>query len=231
MPGDGLVTREPGGDLVVVGAGGFGRETVEAVRAANEAGAGWHLLGYLDDDMSLAGTLIDGTRVLGGIGELVNMPAVSVVVCTGRPDNYFSRPRLVRKLDLPLERYATIIHPSATISSTSHVGAGSVLLGHVDLTASVEIGAHVAVMPHATLTHDDVIEDYATLASGIRLGGRVRIGRCAYIGAAAMVREDRRVGDYSLVGMGAVVTRDIPPREVWIGIPARRLRGTDIPDV
>jgi sugar O-acyltransferase (sialic acid O-acetyltransferase NeuD family) len=210
--------------LVVVGAGGFGRETVEAIRALNAAGGRWRLAGYLDDDPARHGTAIGGVPVLGGIAELDHLPDTSVVVCTGRPDNYISRPQIVEKLGLPPERYATIIHPSASVSVTSRVGPGSVLLAQTVLTAAVTVGSHVAIMPHVTLTHDNVIGDFATVASGVCLGGSVRVGRCAYIGAGALVREGRSVGSCALVGMGAIVTRDIPPGEVWAGVPARYVR-------
>jgi len=146
------------------------------------------------------------------------------VVCTGRPDNYLSRPRIVGELDLPAERYATITHPTAAISASSRVGPGSVLLAHVVLTAAVRIGSHVAVMPQVTLTHDDVVGDFATLASGARLGGGVRVGAGAYVGAGALVRENRAVGPGSLVGMGSVVLSDVPAGQVWTGVPARFLR-------
>jgi len=213
-----------GGDLVIIGAGGFGRETADAVRAANAAGGSWRLLGYLDDDPALSGSCVDGVPVLGGTAELSRLPDASVVVCTGRPDNYLSRPRIVGELDLPAERYATIMHPTAAISASSRVGPGSVLLAHVVLTAAVRIGSHVAVMPQVTLTHDDVVGDFATLASGAHLGGGVRVGAGAYVGAGALVREHRAVGPGSLVGMGSVVLSDVPAGQVWTGVPARFLR-------
>lgn len=218
------MTTMPGGDLIVVGAGGFARETVEAVRAMNNCGASWRLLGYLDDDPVLLGKQIDGTPVLGRIEELKNLPDASIVVCTGRPDNYQSRPRIVTALGLPAERYATIIHPATAVSTSSSIGPGSVVLAHTALTSAVRIGSHVAVMPQVVLTHDNVVDDYATLATGVRLGGRVRIGRGAYVGAGALVREGLAVGDGALVGMGAVVLDDVPAREVWAGLPARYLR-------
>jgi sugar O-acyltransferase (sialic acid O-acetyltransferase NeuD family) len=211
-------------DLVVVGSGGFGRETAEAIRALNDTGERWRLAGYLDDDPARHGTEVDGLRVLGGTGELRDMPGTSVVVCTGRPGDYTSRSRIVGRLGLPAERYATITHPSASVPATSAVGPGSVLLAQTVLTAGVTVGAHVAIMPHVVLTHDDVIEDFATLASGVCLGGGVRVGPGAYLGAGALVREHRTVGAGALVGMGAVVTRDVPAHQVWAGAPARYLR-------
>lgn len=122
------------------------------------------------------------------------MPGVCIVVCAGRPGNYVSRPRIVERLRLPPERYATIVHPSASVPVTACIGPGTVLLAQTVLSAAVTVGSHVAIMPHVVLTHDDVIADFATIASGVCLGGGVRVGRCAYIGAGALVRENRSVG-------------------------------------
>lgn len=212
------------GKLVLVGAGGFGRETADAVHAMNTCGASWQLLGYLDDNPVLQGTFINDTPVLGGISEVKNLPDTSFVVCTGRPDNYVSRPGIVDRLGLSADRYATIVHPTAAVSASSRIGPGSVLLANVVLTAAVIIGSHVAVMPHVALTHDDVIGDFATIASGVLLGGHVRIGKGAYLGAGALIREGLNVGKRAMIGMGSVVLDDVPEEEVWIGAPARYLR-------
>jgi len=212
-------------ELVIVGAGGFARETAQAVVDSGE----FKLLGHLDDNPALHGTEVDGVPVLGGCDLVHELPEARVVICVGNPRDYAARARLVRRLDLPADRYATVIHPTAAVSATSRVGPGSVLLAHCVLTASVEVGAHVAVMPHVVLTHDDVVEDYATLASGVRLGGGARLERGAYVGAGALVREGTTVGAWSLIGMGSSVLGDVPPGEVWVGSPARRLRAADAP--
>ena len=216
------------GGLVIVGAGGFARETAQAVRAARTFGGGPELLGHLDDDPALHGRAVDGVPVLGGCelvhGLLRDRPGLRVVVCVGSPRDYAVRARLVRRFGLPDQCYATVVHPTAAVSASSSVGPGSVLLAHCVLTAAVRVGAHVAVMPQAVLTHDDEVGDFATVASGVRLGGGVRLERGAYVGAGALVREYAVVGAWSLVGMGATVLGDVPPGEVWIGGPARRLR-------
>jgi sugar O-acyltransferase (sialic acid O-acetyltransferase NeuD family) len=223
-------TEPAGRDLVIVGSGGFARETAQAVQALNDGGgAGWRLLGYIDDDPARHGQRVDGLPVLGGREQVAQLPAASFVVCTGRPGNYVSRLRIVEELGLPPGRYATVIHPSAAVSASSSVGPGSVLLAHVTLTAAVRVGAHVAVMPNVTLTHDDVIGDFATIASGVNVGGGAHIRTAAYLGAGALIGEGATVGAFSLVGMGAIVRHDVPPCEVWIGAPARRHRAADIP--
>ncbi|MEU9143573.1 NeuD/PglB/VioB family sugar acetyltransferase [Streptomyces sp. NPDC048349] len=222
-------------DLLIVGAGGFARETAQAVRdvAAADAARGrpprWRLAGHLDDDPALHGREVDGAPVLGGSERVHELADARVLVCVGSPRDYAVRARLVRRLGLPASRYATVVHPTAAVSGSSVLGAGSVLLAHCVLTAAVRVGSHVAVMPHAVLTHDDAVGDFATLASGVRLGGGVRVGRGTYLGAGSLVREYTAVGAWSLTGMGSTVLADVPPGEVWAGSPARRLRAADGP--
>lgn len=208
-------------DLVIVGAGGFARETAAAVRTLGDT---WRLLGFLDDDETLHGRYRQGVPILGGIDAVRELPTAAVVVCVGNPRDYAARSRIVRRLALPPERYATIVHPSAAVGAGSVVGPGSVLLAHVALTADVRVGAHVTVMPQVVLTHDDMVADFVTIASGVRVGGGAVIGRGAYLGAGALIREALTIGDWSLVGMGSVVLHDVPPGEVWAGSPARFLR-------
>ncbi|WP_248961931.1 acetyltransferase [Sphaerisporangium perillae] len=214
--------------LLIIGAGGFARETAQLVHAINDVSPTWDLLGHLDDDPAKHGTLVDGVPVLGGSGEAVEREEAQVVVCTGSPRDYGSRARIVARLGLPSERYATLVHPSASVSRSSSIGPGSVVLAQVALTAAVTVGAHVSVMPHVTLTHDDVIGDFATLAAGARLAGGVHVEPGAYVGSGALVRETLTIGSSALVGMGSVVTRDIPPREVWAGVPARFIRPSTV---
>ena len=208
-------------DLVIVGAGGFARETAAAAN-------GWRVLGFLDDNPALRGASRSGRPILGGVDSVADWPEAAVVVCVGNPRDYTARQRIVQRLDLPVDRYATVVHPAAEIGAGSAVGPGSVLLAGAVLTADVTVGAHVAVMPQAVLTHDDRVGDFVTIASGVRLGGGVALDRGAYLGAGALVREGVTVGAWSLVGMGSVVVRDVPPDEVWAGVPARFLRSAEL---
>jgi sugar O-acyltransferase (sialic acid O-acetyltransferase NeuD family) len=207
--------------LLIVGAGGFARETAAAVAAINDVRPTWSLLGFLDDDPRLHGELIGGKGVLGPSNTVEEHGDAAVVICTGRPDNYTSRERIARRLGLDDQRYATIVHPAAAIGEGCAVGVGSVLLAHVALTVDVIVGRHVAVMPHVVLTHDVRAEDWVTLASGVRAGGGCRIRSGAYIGAGACLREGTTVGERALIGMGSIVTRDVPPGRTWYGSPAR----------
>jgi sugar O-acyltransferase (sialic acid O-acetyltransferase NeuD family) len=216
------VTPEP---LLLVGAGGFARETLELVGAVNRAAPRWEVRGLLDDDAALHGTLVGGVEVLGPAAAVADHPDARVAACVASPGEPFRRLRLVDRLALPPDRWATLVHPAAVVAVSASIGPGSVLHAGTVLTADVRLGAHVAVMPAVVLTHDDVVEDGVTFGAGVRVAGAVTIQRGAYIGAGALVREHLVVGAGAVIGMGAVVTRRVPPGETWAGVPARRLRG------
>lgn len=218
--------------LIIVGAGGLGRETAACVRAINASSPHtWDLLGFADDGHARGGPPVDGLEVIGSTTHLAaamrdSEHTPSVVVSTGRPGATGSRRMLARRFSEAGASFATIVHPSASLSAGSSVGPGSVLLAQVVVTAPVAIGRHVVMMPHVVITHDDRIGDFTTFGAGALLAGGVSIGDGAYIGSGASIRENVTVGAGALVGMGSVVLTDIPPDEVWAGNPARPLRGT-----
>jgi sugar O-acyltransferase (sialic acid O-acetyltransferase NeuD family) len=219
------VTPEP---LLLIGAGGFARETLELVAAVNRVATRWDVLGLLDDDPRLHGARVGGVPVLGPATAAGEHPNARVVACVASPADPLRRLRLVDRLALAPERWATLVHPAAVIPDSASIGPGCVLHAGTVLTADVLLGAHVAVMPAVVLTHDDVVGDGVTFGAGVRVAGAVTIERGAYLGAGALVREHVVVGSGAVVGMGAVVTRSVPAGETWAGVPARRLRGAEL---
>lgn len=209
--------------LVLVGTGGLGRETAELVRAIDRVAPTWELIGFLDDDPRTLGTAVAGVPVLGPPSFVEGLDA-HVVVTVATSSDPGVRRRLVGRLALEPDRYATLVHPQAVVAGSATLGTGTILHATAVLTADVVVGAHVVAMPGVVLTHDDDIGEGATLAAGVRLGGGVRVGADAYLGAGAVVREGLTIGPGATVGMGAVVTRSVPAGEVWVGSPAHRLR-------
>jgi acetyltransferase-like isoleucine patch superfamily enzyme len=91
-------------------------------------------------------------------------------------------------------------------------------------TVDGRVGAHAGIMPQVVVTHDDVLDDYVTVGAGARVAGSVHVREGAYLGSGCLIRESLTIGPWALVGMGAVVTRDVPGGEVWAGMPARYVR-------
>ena len=207
-------------ELLLLAASGLAREAMAMVREGDE----YDVVGILDDDDSLRTTDIDGAHVLGPFELVQAYRHAQVALCIGSGP---ARERAVGRLaglGFDASRYATLVHPSISIPEGCIVGRGSILLANVVLTADVFLGEHVVAKPGVVLTHDDVIEDFVTLAPGVCLGGSVRVGRGAFIGMNASVRDRSLVGAYSVIGMGAVVLKDVPTHETWVGVPAGPLK-------
>ncbi|MFE6510058.1 NeuD/PglB/VioB family sugar acetyltransferase [Nocardioides sp. NPDC057767] len=202
--------------LVLVAASGLAGEVAAAAGDYDQIVA-------VDDDRERWGTVVGGAEVIGPV-ELVSESGDDLIVCAGAGR---VRRRLVgRLLDYGVspERFATLIHPDATVAPGCEVGPGSVLLAGVRLTSNVLVGQHVVVMPNAVLTHDDIVGDFATLCAGVALGGEVVVAEAAYLGMNSSVRQRLTVGTEAVLGMGAVLLEDLPPGETWAGIPARPVR-------
>ncbi|AYG03191.1 acetyltransferase [Gryllotalpicola protaetiae] len=204
-------------EVLLVAASGLAREIIAA------APRGIRFIGVLDDDDSKVGSTLGGVPVLGGLEKIDRRGDAKVAVCAGKGA---SRRGLVNRLGefgLTDADYATLIAPSVRVPADCSIGIGSVLLPGVVLTSNVFVGRHVVAMPNVTLTHDDEVDDFATLCAGVSLGGGVSIGEAAYLGMNSSVRENTRVGAGATLGMGAALLADLPERETWVGVPARPL--------
>lgn len=207
--------------LLLVGAGGLARETLAAARTMPDA---FDPLGFLDDDPARHGSHVDGLPVLGPSDLVHSTPDAFVLLCVGNPARPTVRLDVAARLALPASRYATLVHPAASVAVGTELGPGCVFLAGAVITAAQQVGAHVVAMPHVLLTHDDEVGDGVTFAGRATLSGSVHVGRCAYLGAGALVRQGLKIGDAAVIGMGAVVLTDVPPGETWVGNPARPLR-------
>lgn len=199
---------------LLVGASGLAREVLAAGMP--------DVVGILDDNADLHGRLIGGVPVVGSIA-LAPSRAEQLLVCIGPSA---SRRAVVCRLQgegVEPTRFTTFVAPTARLGSSSAVGEGSILLDGVVVTADARVGRHVVVMPLCTITHDDRLDDFATLAAGASLGGGVHIQQAAYIGMNAAIRPGITVGTGATVGMSAAVLTDVPDNETWAGVPARQL--------
>lgn len=206
--------------LLLLGAGGMAREVLAAVRTMPTS---WRPVGALDDDSSRHGADLDGVPVLDGLDAVADHPDVAVVLCVASPRRPGIRLALRERLGLADDRYATVVHPAASVPAGTELGVGSVFLACAVITTPLVVGAHVVAMPHVLITHDDEVADCVTFAGRAALAGGVRVGEGAYLGQGSMVRERCAIGPGAVIGMGAVVLDDVPAGEVWAGVPARRI--------
>lgn len=207
--------------LVIVGAGGVGREVSLIVREINNFRETWDVLGFIDDDVSKWGNVIDNHRVIGGVDYLKTLDeATYVVIAIG---NYKVKKKIVESLS---GRYpfATIIHPRVLTHDFMTVGDGTIIYEGAILTIDIRIGSHVIISPKCGIGHDSIIKDYVTLLWNVNISGNDVIEEGVMMGTGSTIIQNLKIGREAMVGAGAVVVNHIPAGATVVGVPAKIIR-------
>lgn len=215
-------------EVVVVGAGGFGREALDVLdaMAAGSRRPELRVLGVADDAPSGVnlGRLADrGVPHLGGLDDLVRtVEPRRFVLGVGNPE---VRRSLAGRLEQAGWEPLTLVHPNAVIGSMARIGAGGVVCAGVQLSTNVRLGRHVHLNPGSIIGHDARLGDWVSVNPGAVISGEVAVGSATLIGAGAVVLQGLSVGDRVVVGAAACVTRDVADGQTVVGVPARPMAG------
>jgi sugar O-acyltransferase (sialic acid O-acetyltransferase NeuD family) len=209
-------------DLVIFGTGGAGRDTEQIVRDINADRPQYNLLGYLDGSAARQGQEIHGLPVLGDLEWLAQHPNTHIVVAVGNPP---ARKRLVeRAMQLGHERFATLIHPQALVGKWVEIGEGTTIYAASVLTVDIRVGRFNWLNVASTLAHDVVTADFVTLAPAANVSGNVTLGTGCDLGTNCAIKHQIQIGEWSIIGAGAAVVKDVPPNVTVAGVPAKVLK-------
>jgi len=208
--------------LIIIGTGGNALDILDVVEAINRDAPTWELVGFLDDSRGL-GSRYQGLEVLGGLRDAGRHTGRWIINAIGSDKSYRKRPDIIAQTKLGPDRFATLVHPRACVSSRASLGPGTCVNAGAVVGGGVAVGAHTWLGAGCVVGNDSVIEDYAMIAPRAVLTGFVRVRTAAYVGAGACVRQRTTIGDRSLVGLGAVVIGDVDPGTTVVGNPARVL--------
>jgi len=210
--------------LILFPFGGNSREALITVLAVNAKKRTWDITGFIDDNPATHGKDYLGVKVLGGRDILAKFPRARVLAVPGNPSNFVKREEIIKNLNIEKSRFATVIHPSVSLSPDSEVGYNTLLMPNVVISCKVNIGNHCVVLPNSVISHDSVIGDYCCIGSTVSISGGVIIEPKCYIGSGTKIREDIRIKKRVLIGLGSNVVSDIEEGVVALGNPARTVR-------
>jgi sugar O-acyltransferase (sialic acid O-acetyltransferase NeuD family) len=210
--------------LVVIGAGGFAREVAWMIDEINAVKKKWDLIGFIDENPANHGKVINSIPVLGDFNYFSNKKITETVysVCAvGSPRN---KAALVKKASDCGLRFANLVHPSVKMSRCVEIGCGNIICAGTIITTNVVIRNHVGINPGCGIGHDVVINDNSTILWNVNLSGNVIVGTGSEIGTKTVVIQGITIGEWSVIGAGAVVVKDLPPFCTAVGVPARPIK-------
>jgi sugar O-acyltransferase (sialic acid O-acetyltransferase NeuD family) len=195
--------------LIILGASGNAYDVIDIVNALNSANPAWEIAGFLDDALPVD-SIHMGFKILGRLADAARFTNRKFINAIGSDESFRQRAGLVASTHLPAAAFATLVHPTASVSSAAKLGRG-VYVSH-------------GASPGVLVGHDTTIGDYSILAPGACIGGRCAIAAHCYIGSRSAIRQRTIVEEGALVGMGAVVISTVAAGSVVAGNPAKPIR-------
>ena len=193
-------------DIVIIGAGGVGREVAWIIEEINEVKPTWNIVGFVDENREMHNKELNGYKVLGGIEALDKLEVKPYVVVAIA--NCEVKKNIVARLEEKY-KFATVIYPTVRVSKYIEIGEGSIIYPGVILTVNTKIGNHVIISGNCGIGHDTVIGDYSSVLWGSCFSGYDVIRVECFIGVGCKIAQGIDITSGSRVVTGSVVTEDI----------------------
>ncbi|WP_107942077.1 acetyltransferase [Metasolibacillus fluoroglycofenilyticus] len=208
--------------IVIYGSGGFAREVVHLIEDINRNSGEWEIIGFLDDNMDNHGLKVNELPVLGGAEWLEGKNNIHVVLGIGSPK---AKKAIVTKLS-KYEHviYPNLIHPAVTFSRFNTIGQGNIICEGNVLTVNIDIENFTIINLNCTIGHDVTVKNYTTILPNSSVSGDVVFEEGVDFGTNATIIQGITIGDWTIVGAGAVVVKDLPAKCTAVGAPAKPIK-------
>jgi sugar O-acyltransferase (sialic acid O-acetyltransferase NeuD family) len=203
--------------LLIVGAGGFGREVLQWARDSWPDHAG-RIAGFLSDDPRRLDRFCTGLEILGSVEGYEKLQGDYLLLGIGVP---YARRMVADRLTARGAEFVTLVHPRSVVAKSARIGIGSIVCPGAIVSDSATLGRCVIVNYHASLGHDATAGDYAVLSPYATLGGSATVGDDVFLGLHASVGPGRSVGVRSKVSANSCVLSDTPADSIIYGVPGR----------
>lgn len=203
--------------IIIVGAGGFGREVLHWARDAWPDHA-TKIAGFLSADAARLDGHDSGLPILGDPESFQPQAGDGLLLAIGIPE---TRRHVAESLLAKNADFLTLIHPTAIIAPTASVGLGSIICPYAIVSDAARLGRFVLLNYHTSLGHDAVAGDFATLSPYATLGGGAMIEEDVFMGMHASVGPGKKIGARSKVSANSCALSDALADCLVFGAPGR----------
>lgn len=208
--------------IAIVGAGGFGREVKMLIDQINLVEKKYEFIGYYDDGF-VKGDLINNFPILGDTNDINNISEKTGIVISIAIPNI--RKSIHNKINNEFVSFPTLIHPNVIIGSDFvTIQEGCIICASSIITVNINIGRFVILNLQCTVGHDTTIKDYCSFMPSVNVSGEVFIEEGVYVGTGAKIINLLNIGEYTIIGSGAVVAKTLPANCTAVGIPAKPIK-------
>jgi sugar O-acyltransferase (sialic acid O-acetyltransferase NeuD family) len=204
--------------LIIVGAGGFGREVLGYALEIQKTQNCWEVAGFIDDNLSSLDNYDKSYKIIGTVKDH-SVREEEVFICAiGDP---VSKLKVCRQLEDKGAEFINLIHPTSIIGNSCKIGKGLIMAPFSIITQNVNIGNFVTINIFSSFGHDSVAEDGCTLSAHCDVTGFAYLEEGVFLGSNAVIKPTVRIGKYSRIGIGSVVLKSVPDNVVVFGNPAK----------
>ncbi|MFA5455703.1 MAG: acetyltransferase [Sulfurimonas sp.] len=140
--------------------------------------------------------------------------------------NNQTRAKLFEKVKQNEFEIVTLIHPTAVISPSVKIGAGTVVMPNAVINAKATIGNGVILNSGCIVEHECIIEDFVHISPNVALAGNVKVGEFTHVGIGSNVIQGVVIGRNTIIGGGSVVIRSIEDNQKVAGVPVKAILST-----
>lgn len=210
--------------LLIIGAGGFGREVLQwALDIQNQGEVDWEVGGFLDANQKAFEQFDIEFPIVGDSANWRPSPEDRFICAIGDPT---IRLRICRELQQRGARFISLVHPTAIVGSRCRIGTGTILCPGVTVTVDATIGDFVILNVRSCVGHDAHVGDGCTVNDFCDITGNAKLGEGVFLGSHSSVTPSAKVGDYARVGAGSVVVRRVRANTTVMGPTAKRIDWT-----
>lgn len=203
-------------DLAIIGAGEFAQEIYDMIQGCNLKNQ-WNKIFFVDIESDAEKNVISEKDFFG------RYPSdAEVVIALGEP---MMREKLRKVYQCKRFNFARVVHPNVVISPSAKIGDGAVIFPFVFISNNVKIGENTVIHANAVIENDCKIGSDCVINWQSGIGANTFIGQGSFVGPNSVIRDGLDIGDHVIIGMGSVVVKNVESEVVYVGNPARKIRG------